>query len=257
VRDSDHYRELVFLKTGLVQTRVTHGDPTQSVMRYTSAFHLAPALNSFDTGAGPHGGGRALFVGAGGGIVPQEFAQAYADEQIDVVEVSREILDLAATYFGLHPTDHIHLHHADGSQFIDQCQQRFDTIVVDAFENSDAPPEGVSSAAFFAQAREALCPGGTLCVNCCGRLWGFGSKPVEAIRRNLVEAFGNAHVLMLPIPTEQEQSGRCIPWRRRNVVFLACRDRRLADIDWKAVATHVPSGHRSVVQTSLTASNLA
>lgn len=234
VRETSEVRELVFEKTGLVQTR-TARERVRSRLHYTKSFHLAAALIPRT--------GSALFIGAGGGVVPREFEQDYAFGRIDVVELCGEVLELARRHFGLCDGSRLHLHLADGSDFLRRVSERFQLIVVDAFQNEDTPPRPLWDMTALGRIRECLAPSGVACFNICGRP---GGKAVRELGRSLRAVFGADHVVRCEVRGPAPLGW--VSWSRTNLVFIAARDRQLVPVDWQKLSEGVPLCYRSVIR---------
>lgn len=235
VRETSEVRELVFEKTGLVQTR-TAREGVQSRLNYTKIFHLAAALVPRT--------GSALFIGAGGGVVPREFEQDYDFGRIDVVELCSEVLELARRHFGLRSGKRLRLHLGDGVDFVRRATERFQLIVVDAFQNEDTPPRALWESGTLQRMRECLAPSGVVCLNICGRRRGIA---VRQLGRSLQAIFGHEQVVRCEVRGSSYR--RWLSWSRTNLVFIAARDRRLTALNWHELSDDVPLCYRQVVRS--------
>jgi spermidine synthase len=233
VRETSEVRELVFEKTGLVQTR-TSRESLQSRLHYTKIFHLAAALVPRT--------GSALFIGAGGGVVPREFEHDYDFRRIDVVELSGQVLDLARRHFGLRDGGRLRLHLGDGADFLKQAPERFQLIVVDAFQNEDTPPRALWAPAALRRIRECLAVSGVACLNICGRPRG---RVVRELGRSLQAIFGPGRVVRCDVRGPAARGWGS--WSRTNLVFIAARDRELITVNWQDLSGYVPVCYRQVV----------
>ena len=235
VRETSEFRELVFEKSGLVQTRATRTGKVRSRLLYTNVFHMAAAL-------GPRTG-RALFIGGGGGVVPREFDEEYGFACIDVVELCPEVLSLASRHFGLNDGARLRLHCADGVEFLQGSGDSFELVVVDAFQNDDTPPREILAPDVLRGIRARLTSDGVACFNICGRPLGAAVKELNAALRAV---FGPRSVVRVDVM-------RRVPWlrlgwRRRNMVFLVARSAELLDRNWDELAQRVPVAFRESVQ---------
>jgi spermidine synthase len=66
-------------------------------------------------------------------------------------------------YFDLEPTK-LNIIYGDGRQFLNQCQEKYDTISLDAFLG-DSSPSHLMSREAFASMKRVLNPDGTLVIN--------------------------------------------------------------------------------------------
>jgi len=235
VRETSEFRELVFEKTGLVQTRATRTGRAHSRLLYTKVFHMAAAL-------GPRTG-KALFIGAGGGVVPREFDEEYAFACIDVVELCPEVLSLASRYFGLNDGARLRLHCADGVEFLQGSGDSFELVVVDAFQNDDTPPREMLAPDVLRGIRARLTSDGTACFNICGRPLGAAVRELHA---GLRAVFGQRSVVRVDVM--RRAPWLRFGWRRRNMVFMVTRSGELLDRNWHELAQRVPPAYRESVQ---------
>ena len=105
-----------------------------------------------------------LCIGLGVGLVPRQFAREGA--RVDVVEINPAMVPLAQQYFGFQP-EKVNLTIGDGRQFLTQCRQRYDAIILDAFQGETTPSHLMTREAFTA-IRRRLRPDGVLVINCFG-----------------------------------------------------------------------------------------
>jgi spermidine synthase len=210
VRDRDGYREMVATEPGaeLVWTAARLDRPSRSRWFYIDLFHLAAARARQRR--------RVLFIGSGGAISVRQFAEVYPGIAIDLVEIDPRVLDLASRWYALGAIPRLTLHVADGFTFMKHTPaNRWDVVIVDAYDAADAPA-AVSSRAFFDEVGRALTPGGAVAVNAIGPLRGDG--PVQRIERIMRRAL--SEVRLVPV-LDPDESFR--PSDIRNVVILGSR----------------------------------
>jgi spermidine synthase len=102
-----------------------------------------------------------LCIGLGIGIVPMDFAREGA--KVDVVEINPAVVPLARQYFDLEP-EKLNIFYGDGRYYLNQCDKRYDTIILDAFLGDSSPSHLMSKEA-FASMRRVLNSNGTLVIN--------------------------------------------------------------------------------------------
>ena len=107
---------------------------------------------------------RILVIGGGAFTFPDYLAKTYPDAQIDVVELDGELASISERYFGVKLPDNVHVFHADGREFINHSQQKYDLIFMDAF-SSLTPPFQLFTAQTAGRLEEALNPGGVVIAN--------------------------------------------------------------------------------------------
>lgn len=129
----------------------------------------------------------------GGGIVPLLTQQGL---EVEGVDLSREVLELARTRFGLNLPP-ARLHSQDGRVFLKQHPAHFDSVILDVF-TGDRLAFSLVSVEGLRTAKAALKEGGLLAMN----TWGIdldkgGPNQVgAAIRATLLQVF--QHVLAVP-----------------------------------------------------------
>ena len=102
-----------------------------------------------------------LCIGLGIGIVPMDFAREGA--RVDVAEINPAVVPLARKYFDLEP-DKLNIFYGDGRYYLNQCDKRYDTIILDAFLGDSSPSHLMTKEA-FASMRRVLNSNGTLVIN--------------------------------------------------------------------------------------------
>jgi spermidine synthase len=106
------------------------------------------------------GSKKILMIGCGGGTLGTMLNRAGCD--VTVVDVDPVSFELARQYFDFPST--ITCHVADGSAFLKSNSQKYDAIILDAFQG-DQIPGHLKSAAFFRLVRSRLAPGGSVFSN--------------------------------------------------------------------------------------------
>jgi MFS family permease len=109
---------------------------------------------------------KALCIGMGVGIVPMQLA--HEKVKVDVVEINPAVVPLAKRYFEFDP-GRVSLFIDDGRHFLNDCKQRYDTVILDAFLGDSSPSHLMTREAFAAM-QAVLKPGGSLVINTFGNL---------------------------------------------------------------------------------------
>ena len=102
----------------------------------------------------------------GAGIVPMQFANANPPITTDVVEINGAVVPLAESYFDFDSTK-VNLTIGDGRQFLNQSNQKYDAIILDAFLGDSSPSHLMTKEA-FAEMNEHLTAHGVLVINSFG-----------------------------------------------------------------------------------------
>jgi spermidine synthase len=171
VRDSGDTRTLYL--DGQPHSAMYRDDPDRYVFDYTRYFHL-PYLFADD----PDQIDRVLFVGGGGFSGPKRFVQEY-DATVDVVEIDPEVVRVAREYFGVEESDQLNVHVGDGRQFIEETDNEYDLIVMDAYKK-DQVPFHLTTQEFFELTESKLSEDGILFANVISAPSGPGSQFLRA-----------------------------------------------------------------------------
>ncbi len=215
--DSGGSRHLRFNR--FVETQISLEPPEyRGRSEYTKFFHLAPAF------AWPLQ--RVCFIGAGGGVGPREFLNAYPGVKIDLVDIDPVVLQVCQDLFFV-PRNHpgLRMVEMDGRMFIRRQGEPYDAIVLDAFTIGGRIPFHLTTREYFREIRDRLAPGGVLVMNVISGLEGKKGAMFRAVHRTMAEAFGDpdpagpaarhVHVFDVHKWIGCEQS--------RNVIFVAAR----------------------------------
>lgn len=105
-----------------------------------------------------------LFIGLGAGIMPRFISSKFSATKIEIVEVDEELEPIAEKYFGFKKTKNMKLTFEDGRFFINHCRNRYDMLVVDAYNATEIPFQ-FTTVEFFTNARRCLSDNGILVAN--------------------------------------------------------------------------------------------
>ncbi|MBD3349372.1 MAG: methyltransferase domain-containing protein [Candidatus Eisenbacteria bacterium] len=130
-------------------------------------------------------GERALVIGLGAGIIPEAMDRWGVES--DVIEIDPKVVAMAEEHFGFDPGEY-GVRVADGRRFLEDTEERYDYVVLDAFAGEMVPVHLLSEEAFEA-ARDVLRPGGLLLLNYVGYRSGPGSRVAASIELSLEAAF--------------------------------------------------------------------
>ncbi len=147
---------------------------------------------------------KALCIGLGVGIVPNQLAQEGVS--VDVVEINPAVVPVAVNLFDC-DTNRLHLIFGDGRYFINECTDRYDTVMIDAFLGDSSPSHLLTRQA-FQSVRGILNPEGTLVMNIFGDfeegkdfLAASIDKTLRAVFPSVrIHASGNGNVFFVASP---------------------------------------------------------
>ncbi|MGI8669181.1 MAG: fused MFS/spermidine synthase [Aridibacter sp.] len=102
-------------------------DTKQTASRYISYYHL---LRHFKPDFQ-----KTLNIGGAGYSFPKDYLQKYPGKQIDVVEIDPQMTQIARDYFYLKEDKNLRIFHEDGRIFLNETTNKYDVIVIDAFNS--------------------------------------------------------------------------------------------------------------------------
>jgi len=186
--DESGLRTLRFGHDGVPQSVVKLGDPEHLELPYASVLPICLAFVQKPR--------RILIVGLGGGTVPGYFHSQFPEMAVDVVEIDKEVLEVAKTYCGFKEDARMHVFVEDGRDFIENCCDRYDIIVLDSFD-SETIPRHLLTLEFLQAVRNALTPKGIVVANVWGRAINRSYDPMLLTYR---EAFKEVYIFDVPVP---------------------------------------------------------
>ena len=105
---------------------------------------------------------RVLVLGNGTGTYAGQCLRYFPGASAEGVEIDGKITRLAGEYFDLSPA--VRVTEYDGRAFLQAVDERYDVILVDAYQDITIPFQ-MSSVEFFTMVRDHLCEGGVMVVN--------------------------------------------------------------------------------------------
>lgn len=103
-----------------------------------------------------------LILGMGSGTYARQLLRYRPGTKVTGVEIDQKITDLAHQYFQL-PSE-VPVAEYDGRAYLNETDQKYDVIMVDAYQDITIPFQ-MSSVEFFQSVRSHLKPGGVMVVN--------------------------------------------------------------------------------------------
>lgn len=103
-----------------------------------------------------------LILGMGTGTYATQCKKYFGDMQIEGVEIDEKITDLSRKYFSL--PDDVKVTTYDGRAYLQAVDQKYDVIMVDAYQDITIPFQ-MSSVEFFTMVKEHLTDNGVMVVN--------------------------------------------------------------------------------------------
>lgn len=151
-------------KRTVLSTNVLFG--VQSVLEksdgLTGMYYDYALAAPFLTKSGTQKAQDVLILGMGSGTYARQLLRYMPGTKVAGVEIDRKITDLAHQYFQL-PAQ-VPVTEYDGRAYLNEDPQKYDVIMVDAYQDITIPFQ-MSSVEFFQSVRQHLKPGGVMVVN--------------------------------------------------------------------------------------------
>lgn len=113
-----------------------------------------------------------LMIGGAAYTYPIHYLQKYQDKIIDVVEIDEKMTQIAEEQFGLNTKDErLKIYTQDGRSYLNYSENKYDTILIDAFKGLNAPFELTTYEALI-HAKNMLSDNGIVLTNIISSLEG-------------------------------------------------------------------------------------
>jgi spermidine synthase len=232
VREIDD-RMILRFDSRAVQSEMHKHDPYKLVLSYTRLmmgfllFHPAPR--------------DILIVGLGGGSLSKYCYRHLPKSRITTVEINAKVIALRERFAIPHDDDRFRIIQADGAQYIADCSNSADVILLDGFD-ADGLPTRLGAQRFYHQCHAALRNSGVLVANFLSGEWSAGRSTGR-----LGMAFNNQVLVAKP-----DRGFNLIAFalkRDRLPEWSVLRDRALDletihDLNFRAMASKIQSNIR-------------
>ncbi len=132
-----------------------------------------------------------LIIGGGSFSFPEYAANAYPDAKIDVVEIDPALTKVGKEYFNFRQPINLNIINQDGRQFLNDSDEKYDLIFIDAF-SSFIPPFQLMTKQAVEKVKSNLSQDGVVALNVISAADGKGSKLSGAIASTYESVFKNA-----------------------------------------------------------------
>lgn len=195
--------------------------PNRTVFAYTEYFHIPFLLNPSIS--------KVLFIGGGGFTGPESFLRLYPNITVDVVEIDPEVIRVAEQYFGVDPANpRLHIYNEDGRIFLQQTNQKYDLVILDAYSKSYVPFH-LMTLEFFKLLADHLTVNGTVISNLIASISGSGSQLLGAEINTMRSVFPNVCAFATEGATYADV---------QNIIILdSLSARALTEVDFQQLAT--------------------
>jgi spermidine synthase len=157
---------------------------------------------------------KTLMIGGGAYVFPQYYLKAYPQASIDVVEIDPELTSLAKGYFSLPDDPRLHIIHQDGRSYLNQNQEKYDVVLMDAFNSISIPPQLTTKEA-VQKIYDSLADDGVVLVNVISAVSGSRSAFFEAEYATYQSVFPQVLVFVVNRPD--------LPEMAQNIMIVALK----------------------------------
>lgn len=105
-----------------------------------------------------------LILGFGTGSITEIIDKYKRDCIIDGVEIDNKVIELGEKYFHTDLLKNVTIHHASADQFLEDCQKKYDLIIIDVYIDMRVPEE-LETEQFLIRVKNALRIGGLVVFN--------------------------------------------------------------------------------------------
>lgn len=145
-----------------------------------------------------------LVIGAGDGGVLRELSKYETIENIDIVEIDKEVVRvckefLPKTACGFEDK-RVNVYYQDGLKFVRRCENKYDLIIVDSTDPF-GPGEGLFTKEFYGNCYKALTEDGIMVNQCESPFYAEDRVAMQRAHKRIVESFPISKVYQAHIPT--------------------------------------------------------
>lgn len=138
---------------------------------------------------------RILMLGLGGGSLVKFCHHHLPQACITAVEIDPDVLAFRDQFL-LPPDDaRLNIVQGDAAEYVRDCEEKFDVIMLDAFDRNGASPS-VSSRGFYLDLRAVLAANGVMVANM------IGPKAERAAHLDVIADAFNGNIVVLPIKSD-------------------------------------------------------
>jgi predicted membrane-bound spermidine synthase len=145
---------------------------------------------------------KTLLIGGGTFVFPNYFLDQNRQAMMDVVEIDPAMVKLASDYFMLKDNDRMKIIIEDGRTFLNNNNQKYDHIYLDAFRSYTSIPYQLATKESMEKCREALSDNGVMVINIISSLDGTRSKLLLSEYKTIQSIFPYTQLFAVQNPTD-------------------------------------------------------
>lgn len=166
--------------------------------------------------------GHSLVLGGAAYSYPKHYLKTYPDSKLDVVEIDPEMTRIAKKYFHLQDNPRLNIYHQDGRVFLNNTDQKYDAIFVDAYGSSLSAPYQLTTQEAVAEMYEHLNDNGVVLANVISSISGKMGKFLRAEYWTYKSIFPQVYLF----PVDYKDKGDVF----QNIVIMAIKSDRKLDL---------------------------
>lgn len=157
-----------------------------------------------------------LMIGGAAYTYPTYYLKEYENKTIDVSEIDEKMTELAKEQFGLDINNpRLKIYHQDGRSFLNYSQNKYDTILIDAFKGLNAPFE-LTTYESLLNAKNKLNDNGMIITNIISSLEGENADFIKYEYTTYKKVFKDVKIFKV-IKDMDEQ-------RKQNLILIGFKD---------------------------------
>ncbi len=146
-----------------------------------------------------------LMIGGAAYTYPTYYLKKYEDKTIDVSEIDEKMTQLAKEQFGLDTSNQrLKIYHQDGRSFLNYTDNKYDTILIDAFKGLNAPFELTTYEA-LTNAKNKLNDNGMVITNIISAVEGEKSDFIKYEYATYKKVFDDVKIFKVRDITDEEE----------------------------------------------------
>lgn len=146
-----------------------------------------------------------LLIGGAAYTYPIHYLNKYENKTIDVVEIDDKMTQIAKEQFGLNTNEpRLKIYTQDGRSYLNYSENKYDTILMDAFKGVNAPFELTTYEALV-NAKNMLNENGILLTNIISSIEGEDSKFIKYEYATYKAVFDDVKIFMVQTEDRQER----------------------------------------------------
>lgn len=186
---------------------------------------------------------KTLIIGGAAYSFPKDYLQKYPGRKIDVVEIDPQMTEIARKYFRLQENPNLRIFHEDGRIFLNKTAEKYDVILVDAFNSMYSIPFQMTTVEAVEKMRSSLTDDGVLILNLISAVEGGGAMFLQAEYKTFAEKFPFLHLFRV----EPEKPLNVT----QNLILVAAKTAKTAETADEQISAFLNNKHESPIETNL------